>query len=130
MSRALQLAALVGVAIMLYVFYLYRKGKLKEDYAILWISVSATIILLSTWSDLLLIINWVVGAERTSDIVLAAFIAFLLVICIYYSARLSELREQNKKMAQEIAILETCIAPLITNRVNEKKRHSSMDKSS
>jgi len=121
MSRTLQLAALVGVVIMLWVFYLYRKGKLKEDYTILWISVSVAIILLSTWSDLLLTVNWVVGAERASDIVLAAFIAFLLVICIYYSARLSELTEQNKRIAQEIAILETHIDPLIASHINEEK---------
>jgi hypothetical protein len=105
MSRALQLAALAGLAIILWVLYLYRKGKLKEDYAILWVSVSAAIVLLSIWTDLLLAVNLVVNAERTSDIVLAAFIAFLLVICIYYSARLSELTEQNRKIAQEIAIL-------------------------
>jgi hypothetical protein len=104
-SRALPIAALTGVAIIVWVLYLYRKGRLKEDYAILWLSVSVVIVVLSVWTDLLLAVNWFVGAEKVSDVVLAAFVAFLLVICIYYSVRLSELAEQNKKMAQEIVVM-------------------------
>jgi len=124
MSRALQLAALTGIAIILWVLYLYRKEKLTEDYTILWISVSAAIILLSTWSDLLLTINWIVGAERPSDIILAAFIAFLLVVCVYYSAKLSELSRQNTILTQEIAMLKVgskqCTSPAETNNSDVK----------
>jgi len=105
MSRALSIAALVGVGIILWVLYLYRKRRLKEDHTLLWLFVSIGIVLLSTWTDLLLAINWLVGAEKASDIVLAAFVAFLLLICIYYSVKISELTEQNKKLAQEIAVI-------------------------
>jgi hypothetical protein len=105
MSRALQVAAITGVAIILWILYLYRKGRLKEDHALLWLSVSAGIVLLSSWTDLLLAINWVVGAEKASDVVLAAFVVFLLLICIYYSVKISELAEQNEKSAQELALM-------------------------
>ena len=106
MSRSLQFAAITGVVIILWVIYLYRKGRLKEDHALLWLSVSAVIVLLSTWTDLLLAINQVIGAEKASDVVLAAFIAFLLLNCIYFSVRISELAEKNKKLAQEIALMQ------------------------
>jgi len=59
----------------------------------------------STWTDLLFAINLVVGAEKASDVVLASFVTFLLVVCIYYSIRLSDLAEQNKKIAQEMAVI-------------------------
>jgi hypothetical protein len=104
MSNALSIAAIAGVAIAVWVLYLYRKKKLKEDYTILWLLVAIIIVLLSTWTDLLLAVNWFVGAEKVSDVVLAAFIAFLIIISIYFSVRLSHLAEQNKKLAQEIAI--------------------------
>jgi len=52
-----------------------------------------------------LAINWVVGAEKASDVVLAAFVVFLLLICIYYSIKISELAEQNEKLAQELALM-------------------------
>ena len=46
MSNSLAIAALVGVSILAWVIFLYRKGKLKEDLALLWIAVSIAIVLL------------------------------------------------------------------------------------
>jgi len=120
MSRALQISAITGVLIIVWILYLYRKGRLKEDHALLWISVSVAIVLLSTWTDLLLAINWFVGAERVTDVVLAAFVAFLLMICIYYSVKISELTEQNKRIAQEIAILKASNI-VLTGRPQDEK---------
>jgi len=105
LSNSLTFAALTGVCILAWVLYLYRKRRLREDNALLWVFVSAGIIVLSTWTDLLLGINWVVGAEKASDVVLASFVAFLLVVCIYYSIKISDLAEQNKRIAQEIAVI-------------------------
>lgn len=122
MSRALQLAALAGVAIIVWVLYLYRRGRLKEDHALLWLGVSAAIVVLSTWTDLLSAVNWVVGAEKASDVVLAAFVAFLLLICIYYSVKLSELREQNKKIAQELALLKASVEELSGSSAGEERK--------
>ena len=121
MSRALQISAITGVLIIIWVLYLYRKGRLKEDHALLWISVSVVIVLLSTWTHLLLAINWLVGAERVTDVVLAAFVAFLLVICIYYSVKISELTEQNKRIAQEIAIMKVRYATLTSRSEDDEK---------
>ena len=121
-SRSLALAAIMAVVIIVWVLYLYRKRKLNEDYVILWISVSIVIVLLSTWTDLLLAINWLVGAEKVSDLVLAAFTAFLLVICIYFSVRLSELKEQNKRMGQEIAIIASSHNELSADSLSEEKK--------
>jgi len=122
LSRALQLAALAGVAIIVWVVYLYRRGRLKEDHALLWLSVSAAIVVLSTWTDLLSAVNWVVGAEKASDVVLAAFVAFLLLICIYYSVKLSELREQNKKIAQELALLKAGVEELSGSSASKEQK--------
>jgi len=104
-SRALQFATIIGIAIILWVIFLCRKRKLREGHALLWLSTSATIILLSTWSNLISAINYIVGAEKASDVVLSAFIVLLLLVDVYYSVKISELAKQNKKLAQEIAIL-------------------------
>ncbi len=107
MSNALAIATVAGAAILTWVLFLYRKRKLKVDQALLWMLVSIAMILLSTWTGLLVSINLVVGAARTSDVVLAAFVAFLIVVSIYYSMKISELSEQTRKVAQEIAVLKT-----------------------
>ena len=105
MSNALTIAAIMGFLVLGWVLFLYRRKRLKEDHALLWISVSVAIILLSTWTGLLVGINQVVGAAKVSDVVLSAFVTFLIVICIYYSDKISELAEQNRKIAQQLAVM-------------------------
>ena len=105
MSNALELAAIAGVLILGWVLILYRRGRIKEDHALLWVSVSIAIILLSTWTALLIAINQIVGAAKVSDVVLAAFVTFLIVVSIYYSVKMSELSEQNRRIAQQLAVM-------------------------
>jgi len=105
MSNALAIAAIAGLLILAMVLFLFRRGKLKEDHALLWISVSIAIVVLSTWTELLIAIDQAVGAAKASDVVFAAFVAFLIVVSIYYSVKISELSEQNRRIAQELAVL-------------------------
>ncbi len=124
MSNALALATIVGIIILAYVLLLYRRGRLKEDHAILWILVSVSIVLLSTWAGLLATINQVVNASRTSDVVLAAFVAFLIIVSIYYSVKISELSEQNRKIAQEIAVIKSTTADVHVEPTLERRDDS------
>jgi hypothetical protein len=104
LSNALTIAAVAGGAIIVWVLYLYRKGKLKEDQALLWLFVSISMVLLSTWTGLLIAINSIVKAQRVSDVVVSAFLTLLIIVSIYYSIKISELTEQNRKIAQELAL--------------------------
>ena len=104
MSNALTIAAVAGGAIIVWVLYLYRKGKLKEDHALLWLFVSISMVLLSTWTGLLIAINSIVKAQSASDVVLSAFVTLLIIVSIYYSVKISELTEQNRRIAQELAL--------------------------
>ena len=119
MSNALLIASVAGLMILSWVMFLYRRGRLKEDHALLWIFVSAAIVVLSTWTAVLVAVNQVVGAAKTSDVVFASFVAFLIVVSIYYSIKISELTEQNRKIAQEVALMRT---------VNSEEARSHPDK--
>ena len=104
MSNALAIAAVAGGAMIVWVLYLYRRGKLKEDHALLWLFVSISMVLLSTWTGLLIAINSIVKAQSASDVVLSAFVTLLIIVSIYYSVKISELTEQNRRIAQELAL--------------------------
>jgi len=91
--------------------------------------VSVTIVLLATWTDLLLALNSVVGANNPTDVVFAAFVAFLLVVSVYYSVKISELTEQNRKMAQEIALLKT-VASNTSSKEDSEEEQSGPRKTS
>ena len=122
MTRALNIAALVGAAITIWILYLYRKKKLAEDQAILWLFISISVVLISTMPDLLWILQWVLGwGTPVTDVVFASFIGFLLMICIYFSVKISELSEQNQKLVQEIAVIKASVLP---RHKDEKKKTS------
>ena len=118
-TKALTLATLSGAFLILLILYLYIRKDLKEEYAILWFIIGASIIVLSTWTELLIALKVILDAQRVSDIILAAFIMFLLIMSIYYSAKLSEIVEQNKRLAQEIALLRVLMNS--TTNLKEKR---------
>ncbi len=104
MSNALSLAAISGAVILVWVIYLFHKKRLREDHAILWLGVSVVVMVLSTWTNLLVAINNLVGTQSVANVVLAAFVALLIVVSIFYSVKISELTEKSRKLAQELAL--------------------------
>ncbi len=84
---------------------LIRKGRLKERYALLWLFAGLVMLLFASSRTLL------EGTSRLfhifyppSFLFLLAFL-FLLMIALHFSTVISRLSEQNKKLAQEIALL-------------------------
>jgi hypothetical protein len=103
----LQIVAVVVTAlIFLAVLELVRRRSLAERYALIWMVVSAALLVLAIWSDLL---SW--GTELlnievpANGLFLAAFaVAFLLLL--HFSVATSRLSEQTKILAQEVARLD------------------------
>jgi hypothetical protein len=105
-GRLQVVAVIVTALIFLAVLELVRRRYLAERYALLWMIVSASLLVLAIWSDLL---SW--GTELlnievpANGIFLAAFaVAFLLLL--HFSVATSRLSEQTKILAQEVARLD------------------------
>ncbi len=121
MSNALALAASAGAVIFVWVIYLFRRRRLREDHAILWLGVSVVIVALSSWTALLLTINSIIGTNSASNVVLAAFVALLIVVSIFYSVKISELTEKSRRLAQEIALMRVVPANAASRDKNEER---------
>jgi hypothetical protein len=105
-GRLQVVAVIVTALIFLAVLELVRRRYLAERYALLWMVVSASLLVLAIWSDLL---SW--GTELlnievpANGLFLAAFaVAFLLLL--HFSVATSRLSEQTKILAQEVARLD------------------------
>lgn len=105
MSNALLASQILSIGIVLSVLFLFRRGKLREDHAIFWLAIGFSIFVLSTWQGLLIAFNGIFQESNITDLVLSAYIFILLCLGIYFSVRLSELSTQNKRMAQNLAVL-------------------------
>jgi hypothetical protein len=102
----IQVIAIAGsVLVMLFVFQLIRRKKLREEYAILWFLASTVLIVFSAWRGSLdMIARWL-GVAYPPSVLLLAVIVLGFLLAIHFSISLSRLAEQNKRMAQHIAIL-------------------------
>jgi hypothetical protein len=124
LSNALTLSAILAIAILVWILFLYRRGKLKENYALFWILISLAIAIISTFQVLLTWANLILQAGSTTWVVLTSFIFLLILVSIYYSVKISELTEQNKRIAQALALLQTYMNGQKSNK--ERKRIMKM----
>jgi hypothetical protein len=94
----------LAVLFFLFVMDLARRKKLRVEYSILWSITAAAILILVFWYDSLLFINRLIGAVLPTTTLFIFGLMFLLFVNLHFSVKLSELSEQVKNLAHEIAI--------------------------
>jgi len=114
--RAQMVAAFLALGMFLLCLDLVRRRKLKEEYSLLWIGVTAAMTVLAFWGDLLLWVTKSVGALNANSIIFLFGLGFLTLVAVHYSIRLSELTDRNKDLAQSVAILASEIEELRKKR--------------
>ena len=107
MNPRIQIIAIIGsIGVMLLVFQLIRRRKLREEYALLWFGAGILLIGASLWRNGLEIAARLAGIAYAPSLLYLAAIAVGIVIAIHYSISLSRLADQNKRLAQEVAMLQ------------------------
>jgi hypothetical protein len=89
----------------LFVMDLARRRKLRVEYSILWSLTAAILLILVFWYDSLVFITKLIGAVLPTTTLFIFGLMFLLFVNLHFSVKLSELSEQVKNLAHEIAIL-------------------------
>ena len=99
------IAITASVLFLLYIVRLIIKGKLREEYSIVWIICTVVLILFSFWRDGLEIIAKLVGVYEAPNLVFTGAIFAVFIYLLHLSVVVSKLHEENKKLAQDIAML-------------------------
>jgi hypothetical protein len=107
LSSGSRIAAVVLTAISFgIVLELVRRRRLVERYALLWMLVSLTLLVLAVWNQLL---NWLtdrVGFQVPANFLFAASFGVVFVLLLHFSVATSRLSEETKMLAQEVARLD------------------------
>jgi hypothetical protein len=100
-------AAVAALLLLFVIFELIRSRRLQERYAMLWLLTGIVILILGLWRGLLSTIADAVGIAYPPSalFVLAAF--FILLLLLHYSTVISTLADQNRILAQRLALLES-----------------------
>jgi len=95
----------VAVVIALVVVFYIRRWRLREEYSLLWLFLSAALIVLTIDQG---VMEW--AADRldvaySPAVLFFLALAFVAVMLFHYSLEISRLSDQNKMLAQELGIL-------------------------
>ena len=99
------IAIAVSISLFLYILFLVRNKKIKEEYSLLWISSSIVFIVFSIWRDGLEYFAKLVGIAYPPAALFLILMLAIFLILIEFSVNISKLSENNKIMAQEVALL-------------------------
>jgi len=110
--RAKIVAVVLAVAIFAFILNMVRRKKLKEEYSVLWVMLSALLVVLAAWSELLVRFTRLVGAQSSNSLIFFFGFVFVLLLLLSFTVRLSKTAEENKEMAQRIALLQNEIDEL------------------
>lgn len=96
----------VAMLICAVILELIRRKHLLERYAILWLILGITILVLAAWKGLLTSFSHAVGIYYPPAALFAVAFLFVLALLLHFSIVLSRLSNQNKILAQRLALLQ------------------------
>jgi hypothetical protein len=105
-SRLTFVAAVAVVLVLGAIIELIRRHRLQERYALLWIATGTVMLLLALWRGALHAFAELVGIAYPPSALFMVAGLFVLVVLLHFSTVLSRLSEQNKTLAQRLALLE------------------------
>ena len=107
METRVQVVAIVATAgLFVILLELVRRRRMLERYAILWLFCSVALLGLSVWKGLLTDLAHAVGIFYAPSALFVIAFGFVLVLLLHFSVAVSRLAEQNKVLAQRVALLE------------------------
>jgi len=113
-TQYIAIAASIGLFI--YITYLVRNKRIKEEYSLLWIFFSIVFIFFSVWRDGLEYFARLIGIAYPPAALFIILLLAIFLILIEFSRIISRLTDRNITLAQEIGILKMEVEKLKKGR--------------
>jgi hypothetical protein len=107
MSRTQILAIISAVALLIIVLELVRRRRLREEYSWIWLLTAVGYLAIALVPGLIEWVAGAIGSVRPTSVFAFLGLFFLFLVSIQFSVQISRLAEQNKDLAQQLAILDS-----------------------
>lgn len=104
-NRSIVLAAGAAVIALLVILELVRRRHLREEYSLLWLATAVVMLVLGLWREPLHILAAAVGIAYAPNLLFLLAALFLLFIQLHLSTVITKLTQENKEIAQQVALL-------------------------
>jgi hypothetical protein len=102
----IQYIAITGsIALLLFIFELIRRRRLRENYSLLWLSVGAMFLLFSLWRRGLEVMADISGIAYPPSALLMMMVIGIFLILVQFSIITSDLTDKVRRLAQEVGLL-------------------------
>ncbi len=112
MLRIQVITIIISVAFLGLVSRLVIKGRLREEYSIIWLLFTAILVTFSIWGNGLKVFSGLFGVSIPANLVFTISVFVSLVYLLHLSVVASKLQKQNKVIAQELALLKIEMAEI------------------
>lgn len=104
-DRSVVFAVGASVIALLFVLELVRRRKLREEYSLLWLGTAFIMLIVAMWRDLLHGVSALVGIAYPPNLLFLLAVLFVLFLLLYFSTVITRLTQENKEIAQQMALL-------------------------
>ncbi|QJD78679.1 DUF2304 domain-containing protein [Spirosoma rhododendri] len=102
----IQIISITGALLfMLTIFRLIIRGKLREEYSIIWILSTVVLIVFSVWRQGLEQVSALLGVFYPPSLIFLGALSAMLVFLVHLSVVISKLQNQIKDMTHEMAYM-------------------------
>ncbi|MCE3228220.1 MAG: hypothetical protein K0S32_2771 [Bacteroidetes bacterium] len=102
----IQLLSIIGsLLFMFFIFRLIVKGKLREEYSIVWIACTLLLLVFAIWRNGLDIVAKMLGIYYAPALIFLAAIFAIIIFLVHLSVTNSRLQKQIKDLTQEHALM-------------------------
>jgi hypothetical protein len=120
LDRQRYVALGVAAAVVVVVFELMRRRKLREEYSWVWVATAAFVAVLALEGNVLTAISAFVGSSSPVWTLFFGAMVFLLALALQFSVRLSRLTHRHRTLGQRVALLEAEIQRLREQDAGER----------
>jgi hypothetical protein len=105
MDRTVVVSIVGALALMLIVLELVRRRSLRAEYSLLWLTTAIVVVVLAGSRELLATLSAWMGIHYPPSALMVIGFGFLTLTTLHYSSVVSRLSDENRSLAQELAIL-------------------------
>jgi len=111
MTRIQIITIIINLLFLIYIFKLIVKGRLREEYAIVWLICTAAMLVFAFWDGGLDVMSRLFGVHVPANLVFTGFIFIILIYLLHLSVVNSKLQRHVTKITQELAIIKEKLEP-------------------
>ena len=122
-------STILGIAgsaiVLLALFELMRRHRLREKYALIWALVAIAVITVAAAPVLLVKTSEALGLEVPANLLFFGAAIVILVLTLQHSSELSRLEERTRTLAEEVALLRVEVERVEGQDRSEDPTHES-----